>query len=228
MTFHILSESWVEAVLGNKISLDIHERLMAFVALLHDADLPGVQEIVPAYTTISIFFDPVEVCTALGAGHSTTFSPANVVLNRLETLAAGFDANYQAENAGNTTETIFIPVRYTGPDLSETANRLQMSESELIRRHSAEEYRVFMTGFLPGFPYLGILPEALRIPRLDTPRQRVPAGSVAIAGMQTGIYPQEAPGGWRLIGQTDFLLFDLHADPPARLQAGMRVKFVPI
>ena len=122
-----------------------------------------------------------------------------------------------------------IPVRYGGthgPDLSELAERLQRSESEVIGLHTETEYTVQMVGFLPGFPYLGPLPEALHLPRRDTPRLRVPPGSVAIAGGQTGIYPQASPGGWHLIGHTDFRLFDPHERPPARLQPGQRVRFV--
>ncbi|MDX1913920.1 MAG: 5-oxoprolinase subunit PxpB [Saprospiraceae bacterium] len=228
MKFHILSESWIEAVLGDQISLETHEQVMAFASVLREAALPGMQEVVPTYTTVSIFFDPQVVRKAFEEGNLVFFSPARAMLHKLEVLAAAFSPSYLLENTRPAAPTNRIEVRYNGPDLSETADRLQMSENELIRRHSAVEYRVFMTGFLPGFPYLGILPEELRIPRLDTPRQRVPAGSVAIAGKQTGIYPQEAPGGWRLIGQTDFLLFDIHTNPPARLQAGTRVKFVPI
>ena len=124
-----------------------------------------------------------------------------------------------------------IAVRYGGthgPDLSEVAERLQLSDNEVIDLHTAAEYTVLMVGFLPGFPYLGPLPEALRLPRRDTPRLRVPPGSVAIAGGQTGIYPQASPGGWHLIGHTDFRVFDPSEQPPARLQPGQRVRFVAV
>ena len=122
-----------------------------------------------------------------------------------------------------------IPVRYggaEGPDLAEVANQLQQTEQDIVRLHVEALYRVFMIGFLPGFPYLGPLPAALMLPRRAVPRLKVPAGSVAIAGRQTGVYPQDSPGGWHVIGRTDVRLFDPGARPPALLRPGMAIRFI--
>jgi len=122
-----------------------------------------------------------------------------------------------------------VPTRYggtDGPDLARVAARLGLTEAEVVRLHASGEYTAFMLGFMPGFAYLGMLPEALATPRLETPRVRVPAGSVAIAGRQTGIYPVASPGGWNVIGRTSLRLFDPAADPPARILPGDRVRFV--
>lgn len=127
-----------------------------------------------------------------------------------------------------TTSDYVVPVRYDGPDLEDVARRLGCTPAEVIERHSAGEYLVCMIGFLPGFPYLGFLPDNLVLPRRDTPRSRVPAGSVAIAGRQTGIYPQASPGGWHLIGRTDLILFDAERNPPNLFKAGDRIRFVAI
>ena len=123
-----------------------------------------------------------------------------------------------------------IPVRYggpDGPDLAEVAERTGHSEAEVVALHAGHEYRVYLVGFVPGFPYLGVLPAELELPRRTTPRVRVPAGSVAIAGRQTGIYPSPTPGGWHLIGRTDAPIWDARRNPPALLAPGDRVLFVP-
>lgn len=120
-----------------------------------------------------------------------------------------------------------IPVRYDGADLDELAARAQLSRDELIARHAGAAYRVAFVGFQPGFAYLDGLPAALHAPRRPSPRPRVAAGSVAIGGEWTGIYPLETPGGWNLIGRTEQALFAADADPPALLQPGDAVRFVP-
>jgi KipI family sensor histidine kinase inhibitor len=122
-------------------------------------------------------------------------------------------------------------VRYGGehgPDLQRVADHAGLSTTDVIARHAVAEYTVAMLGFAPGFPYLLGLDAALATPRLATPRTRVPAGSVAIGGAQTGLYPQASPGGWNLIGRTDRVLFDPQRDPPALLAPGDRVRFVPV
>ena len=123
---------------------------------------------------------------------------------------------------------ITIPVAYggeDGPDLPEVARLCGMSEEEVIERHLASELRVLFLGFAPGFAYLGELPDEVRVPRLPNPRTRTPAGSVAIAGSMSGIYPADLPGGWPVIGRTDLALFDPRRDPPALLTPGDRVRF---
>jgi KipI family sensor histidine kinase inhibitor len=121
-----------------------------------------------------------------------------------------------------------LPVVYDGPDLAGVATLTGLAKAEVVARHAATELHVLFDGFAPGFAYLGELPVELRVPRLDTPRTRTPAGSVAIAGAMSGIYPAPLPGGWRVIGRTPATLFDPHRDPPAYLLPGDRVRFEPI
>ena len=127
--------------------------------------------------------------------------------------------------------THHIPVRYggaDGPDLLEVAERVGLASERVAELHASVVYRVAILGFMPGFAYLGELPQALRLPRRDTPRTRVPAGSVAIAGLQTAVYPAATPGGWHLLGRTDVRLWDIDRDPPAMLRPGDQVRFEPI
>lgn len=180
---------------------------------LLEKPFPGLLSVVPAYASLTVFFNP------LHPGLS-----AHAVCDLLNEALRDVPARVYFQES-----VVKIPVQYGGeygPDLAEVADRLQLSEKEVIRLHSETIYTVFMIGFLPGFPYLGLLPPKLELPRRGTPRLRVPAGSVAIAGQQTGIYPQASPGGWHLIGRTDIRLFDAAQQPPARLQPGMRVQFV--
>ena len=121
-----------------------------------------------------------------------------------------------------------IPTRYDGPDLPEVAIKTNLTPAGVIEQHAGREYLVYCVGFAPGFTYCGELPEEIAVPRLASPRLRVPAGSIGIAGRQTGIYAVESPGGWNLIGRTGLRLFDSTADPPARFKPGDRLRFVPI
>ena len=121
-----------------------------------------------------------------------------------------------------------VPTRYDGPDLLETAERSNLSVAQLVALHSGRVYRAFFLGFLPGFAYCGLLDPRIVAPRLVRPRERVPAGSVAIADGQTSIYPFDSPGGWRLIGRTDVRVFDGAKEPPVLIRPGDRVRFVPL
>ena len=141
---------------------------------------------------------------------------------RLEQLAAGMAAGAPAGR------DVTVPVTYggdRGPDLRDVAAMCGLSEAEVIERHLGRPLRVLFLGFAPGFAYLGGLDDGLRVPRLATPRTRTPAGSVAIADSMSGIYPADLPGGWRIIGHTDLVMFDPHRDPPALLAPGDRVRF---
>jgi KipI family sensor histidine kinase inhibitor len=120
-----------------------------------------------------------------------------------------------------------IPTRYDGPDLDEVARMSGLTTDEVVRLHSAAAYRVFFLGFMPGFAYCGVLDPRIVAPRLPSPRTRVPAGSVAVADGQTSVYPFASPGGWRLIGSTDLVMFDPAREPAALLRAGDVVRFVP-
>lgn len=179
---------------------------------LREAAVDGVRDIVPGMRELVVHVDPLR-CD----------------LRRVE---AGLRAatGDEATTSMPMPTLVEVPVAYggvAGPDLEHVALAAGLTPDEVCRRHAAREYVVCLVGFLPGFPYLGLLDPALRVPRRETPRPRVAPGSVAIAGEYTGIYPWASPGGWHVIGRTDVTLFDLAADPPARLAPGMRVRFVP-
>ncbi|MEO5720845.1 MAG: 5-oxoprolinase subunit PxpB [Chthoniobacterales bacterium] len=188
--------------------------------LLQEADLPGVQEVTPAFTTLGVFYDPAR---AVSAG-APVDDIAGWLGERIKNLRAG------SPRAGKnpTCRVVEIPVCYAAefaPDLAIVARQAGLSEAEVIATHSAAAYRVGCLGFAPGFPYLIGLPAALATPRRATPRSRVAAGSVAIGGPHTGIYPQQSPGGWNVIGRTPQRLFDASRTSPALLAAGDEVRF---
>lgn len=221
-TITITSESSITVTFGDKIDLKTHREVLGFNDWILTNPFPGLLSVVPAYASVTIFFDPVLVKKYW----PEQVSPARAVRAFLEEKTS--QSSIPNRSISHPSTPIEIPVRYSGPDLPEVAERLQLAENEVIRLHTEPTYIVFMIGFLPGFPYLGPLPKVLELPRRDTPRLRVPAGSVAIAGRQTGIYPQASPGGWHLIGTTDFLLFNPAKNPPAFLQPGMQVRFVSV
>ena len=136
-------------------------------------------------------------------------------------------AKTQGKVAPQGGRLVEIPTRYDGPDLLDTAERSSLSVGELIALHAGREYRAFFLGFLPGFAYCGVLDPRIVAPRLLRPRERVPAGSVAVADGQTSVYPFASPGGWRLIGRTDVTVFDATREPPVLIRPGDRVRFVP-
>ena len=176
------------------------------------AQVAGVRDIVPGMRELVVHVDPLRCDIA----------HVEAALRGASDIAAPDD-----ERAA--TGLVEIPVTYggdAGPDLADVAEACGLTAAEVCRRHAAPEYIVCFVGFLPGFPYLGLLDPSLRVPRRRTPRPRVAPGSVAIAGEFTGVYPWASPGGWHLIGRTDATLFDLDVDPPARLGPGARVRFV--
>jgi inhibitor of KinA len=176
------------------------------------AQIPGVIELVPAYTTIGVFLD------STGEG---TFDELRAGIERA--LERDLDAV-----PARVIPTIEVPVCYENefaPDLDEVAQHTGLSHDEIVRRHTDATYRVSCVGFTPGFPYLSGLPRELATPRRASPRKEVPAGAVAIGGTQTGIYPRKSPGGWNIIGRTPLRLFDVQRDPPALFHAGDRVRF---
>ena len=175
-------------------------------AALRALDPPGVTELVPGYRTLLVVADPA---------HAGSLDELAAALPTLELPPA-------EAVAGDPVE---IPVRYDGEDLDEVARLTGLDPAEVVRRHAAPTYTVAFLGFSPGFPYLVGLDPALEVPRRDTPRTSIPAGSVGLAGTQTGIYPTASPGGWRLVGRTEVTLFDPARDPPALLAPGGRLRF---
>ena len=199
--------------LAPEISPGAHRRVRNALAALMGEPLPGVTNLHPAYTSVLISYDPgVADREAL----RETVRDRIAAAERIELPEA---------------PRVEIPVVYggeSGPDLGAVAERCGLAEQEVVRLHASGSYFVHFLGFSPGFPYLGGMPPEIAVPRRDTPRTRVPAGSVAIAGTQTGIYPLESPGGWQLIGRTPLALFDPHRTPPALLAIGDRVSFTPV
>jgi inhibitor of KinA len=189
---------------------------------LRTAAIPGVIELAPAYTSIAVFFDPIIVAKAT----ETSDEVFDRLATRIRAAIAG--AADPGGAARPRSQTIEIPVCYDPEfaiDIDDVAHRAHISPSEVIRLHSAAEYRVACIGFVPGFPFLTGLPKKLATPRRDVPRKEIPPGSVGIGGAQTGIYPLRSPGGWNLIGRTPLRLFDPDKNPPVLLRAGGRVHF---
>ncbi len=194
---------------------EANARVHRAVARIRTAGLPWVRDLVPAYATLAVFFDPDAI-------------DADAARRRLDALLAAVGTPDDNDTPARCVE---IPVVYGGAfgeDLDAAAAELGLTPDVLVARHCAATYTVAMIGFAPGFPYLSGLDPALALPRLATPRTRVPAGSVAIGGAQTGLYPRESPGGWRLLGRTPLRLFDPARAMPSLLAPGDRVRFRPI
>lgn len=206
-------------VLGEHIDAELNRRVLACAEALRSARLAGVDDIVPAFASVCIHYDP---SAWIGKNKDR---PAQLnLLDRVDAILRKIDT----AEPGNGDSLIEIPVCYAdefAPDLDLVATQANLSPEQVIARHTATEYRVAMLGFAPGFPYLLGLAAALHTPRRKQPRVRVPAGSVAIGGAQTGIYPRESPGGWQVIGRTPLVLFDASRPQPALLMPGRRVRF---
>ena len=208
--------------LGDVIDESTHARVQKAWRALAGAPLSAVSELVPAYTTVTLFYEPA---LAVRAG-----APEGGIV---EWLTA--QVRERLKNPPKTEKfkprLVEIPVCYDeefGPDLGVVAKQAKISVADVIKRHGKPEYLVYLVGFAPGFPYLGGLPKELETPRRAKPRMVVPPGSVGIGGKQTGIYPIATPGGWNLIGRTPVKLFRPADEPPVLLRAGDRVKFKAI
>lgn len=220
--YSILSESAVCVAFGEKPEERVWQQVQALDARLQERSFPGLLATVPAFVTLTVHFDPVEVFRQ----QPEQGIPATFVLRQLEALSADLKPMPTLSQS-----LIAIPMRYGGafgPDLPEVAERLQLSEAAIIQLHSETLFRVLMIGFAPGFPYMGMLPAALELPRKKTISRKVSAGSVAIAGSMCCIYPNESPAGWHVIGQTSLKLFDAFAPIPCLLSAGMQVRFIQL
>ncbi len=200
--------------LGTTLDAASNAQVHALAARIRAQSPSWLRDLVPAHTSLGVFFDIDTVS-------------ADLVRDWIHTQAVGDIDDALAE----VSRVIEIPVRYGGvfgEDLDAAAAELGIAADTLISRHGAALYTVAMIGFAPGFPYLSGLDPSLALPRLATPRTRVPAGSVAIGGAQTGIYPRESPGGWRLLGRTPLRLFDPQRASPSLLAPGDRVRFIAI
>lgn len=197
---------------GDRIDRSLSERVLRLGALVREQALPGVVEVVPTFRSLMVHYDPVATGGAALAGQ----------------LKGLLDEG--AATAGEV-KLWRIPACYEpthAPDLADVAQQTGLTPDEVVRLHSEMRFHVYMTGFVPGYPYMGDLPDRLVLPRRANPRIRVPAGSIAIAGTMTAIYPLESPGGWHLIGATPVRLFDAARARPALLGPGDKVSFQPV
>jgi inhibitor of KinA len=215
-----LGDTSLILTVGESIDERTLARVQAACRALEKAALPGVTELVPAYTTVTVFYDPVAV---VGAGAPET-EVADWLAVRIGSAARSAGSGARALS-GRVVEMPVCYERDCAPDLAEVAERAGLTPKEVIQRHLAGEYLVYLVGFAPGFPYMGGLDERLVMPRRPVPRRRVAPGSVGITGTQCGIYPIETPAGWNIIGRTPRRLFLPEQDPPVLLQAGDRVRF---
>ena len=198
---------------GQEISPEINARITAFVHLLKAQHIEGVQDMIPAFTSLLINYDPRVV----------NYKSLTKRLQKLLKL----DVNEEA----SASRVFEIPVCYGGeygPDIENIAKHAGLTEEEVIEIHSSKDYLIYMLGFLPGFSYLGGLDERIHTPRLANPRIRIPAGSVGIGGSQTGIYPLDSPGGWQLLGMTPVKTYDPEREDPILFEAGNYIRFVPV
>jgi len=208
-----LGDSALLIQLGEEIDITINQRVHALNAILQAASFHGILETVPAYCTLLVHYDPLTL---------TFDQAARWVRGQME---------WVDDSAHRTPRRLEVPVRYgdaSGSDLEAVAASKGISAADIIRLHSGRAYTVYMMGFTPGFPYMGTLDERLVMPRLETPRTLVKAGTVAIAGSQTGIYPLDSPGGWHMIGWTPLKLFDPASESPFLFAPGDEVKFIPL
>jgi KipI family sensor histidine kinase inhibitor len=198
---------------GNRIAIPLNRKVRALGVALEQAAVPGVVEVVPTYRSLTIYYDPLTLSL------SDLRPKVEELLERLEAVPLP------------EPRLVTIPAVYGGefgPDLPFVAGHCGLTEEAVIRLHTRPTYHVYMLGFTAGYAYLGGMPKRLTTPRLPSPRLRVPAGSVGIGGNQTGVYPVESPGGWRLIGRTPLTLFDPAWEVPVLIRPGDRVKFVRI
>ena len=198
---------------GNDISVETHYQVRRLVIAIEQLRIPGLLDIVPAYSDVMVHYDP-------------SITNYKALLELLQETSQHADAIELAPPS-----VMQVPVLYGseyGPDLTEVAVKNKLSESEVIRIHTSVNYLVYMLGFTPGFCYLGGLNQKIATERRQTPRLKIPAGSVGIAGNQTGIYPIESPGGWQIIGQTPVKLFNPGIEPYFLACAGDFIRFIPI
>jgi inhibitor of KinA len=223
ISFFQISENAISLEFGLEITEDTLVRITKLNQYVKQNPFSGLLSTIPAYTTLTLYFNPVELMNDAGLKGITCLDK---ILGYTKSIRVETISDQQTHN-----QIIQIPVCYDpvfGFDLEELTSFYQLKKEEIIEIHSSAIYTVFMIGFVPGFPYLGGLSEKLIAPRKQNPRPAIPAGSVGIAGRQTGIYPLETPGGWQIIGRTASKLFAANRPQPALLKAGDKIKFEPI
>jgi 5-oxoprolinase (ATP-hydrolysing) subunit B len=206
---HPLGDSAITIVFGAERSAELLRRVRSAARALEAAKIPHVDDVVPAYLALTVFYDP----------RHASYQEISATL-----LAACERVTHASARPAQSREHR-IPVRYDGIDLEAVATSTGLSVEDVIARHSARAYTVDLLGFVPGFAYLSELDPSLHLPRRPQPRPRIAAGSVAIAAAQTGVYPLDTPGGWHIIGRTQTMMFDPTRDAPALLAPGDTVRF---
>lgn len=241
-----LGDAAITIDLGNHIDEHLNKKALAIQDRLAALRIPGVKDIIVAYSSVSVFYDPVSAGKDNGSscpdGAFVRMKKRLEAVWREVSVSSEYSGLQSLHNSGEHTGSlpapdartegniIRLPVCYEpeyGPDLDLLARKKGMTREDIIHLHTAGVYRVYMIGFLPGFPYLGKVDPALEIPRKERPIP-VAAGGVGIAGNQTGIYPLNSPGGWQIIGRTPLKLFDSHALVPVRMKTGDRVQFFSV
>lgn len=227
---YALSEKAITLEFGKEINSESAEKVQALYFNLCKNPFPGFHSAVPAYNSLTVFYDPIRVLAATELKGRTAFLLVKEYMTKLwsqiQKDKVGAISQSKAVN-----DVLDIPTYYGGeygPDLEEVAAYCHLSPQEIIQTHSEQIYEVSMIGFMPGFTYLSGLPSALSCPRKQSPRSKVPAGSVGIAGSQTGIYSLDTPGGWQIIGRITWTLFDPLRSPAVLLKIGDRIRFVGV
>lgn len=208
--FLLTGDTSLSVEFGNEISESINAQIRAFTIALEKSGIPGIVELVPTYRACMIHYDPGVVAYA-------------ALVRRLQGLLGKLDSIEIPPS-----DVLEVPVLYggeMGPDLAFVAEHAGLGEQEVIDIHTSAEYLIYMLGFTPGFTYLGGMSDKLETPRLKQPRVKIPAGSVGIAGKQTGVYPIDSPGGWQLIGRTPVKMYDPNRETPILPKAGQYIKF---
>lgn len=218
--FYITGDHALTFSFGDTIDIDVNEYILQLFHQYQELKAPGIKDCIPAYTTITFVYDALYFL-------NRSVDPIDAIQQLVDELFIPVVSTQKKK----ATSLIRIPVCYEticAPDLISLASIKGVTPDELIQIHSSTTYRVFMNGFLPGFAYMGKVNQKIHAPRLTSPRKKVAAGSVGIAGDQTGIYPMESPGGWQLIGRTPLSLFNTTASKPCLLEPGDQVQFYPI
>ena|SRR5258706_12897403 len=215
-----LNESAALVSFGNAIDETVNQKVIALHILVNNKPFKGFIDSLPAYSSLAVFYNPLEVIQN-ALKQEPAFDFVKEYLNNILSKLPSSEA--QEEN-----QIIKIPVLYDGEDLEFVSKQHHLTIDKAIAIHTSKTYRIFMIGFLPGFPYLGTVDEHIATPRKNSPRISVPPGSVGIAGFQTGIYPQSSPGGWQLIGRTPIKIFDKQRSSTCLFMPGDSVRFYAI
>lgn len=224
-TLRPLGDHAVVIQLGTSIQQETHEMVKAVTTFFETRTIDWLVEFIPAFTTVTLYYDPIRIIESNKPFQNTL--PYKIICSEIEHMLSQLTIGEQSDS-----RIVDIPVCYGGefgPDIEEVVDHNHMSTEEVITKHSNGDYLVYMIGFAPGFPYIGGMSPDIATPRRESPRLKIPAGSVGIAGEQTGVYPIETPGGWQLIGRTPLKLFKPNNDDsPSLLKAGDRIRFTPI